>query len=173
MRDPISASRVKLLHPAVRQLFSDFITECENTLNVTLRVVQGLRTFEEQDAIYAQGRTKPGAIVTNARAGSSYHNYGLAVDLVELKDGQANWNFKYKLLQPIARKYGLTWGADWDNDGLTKADGDKDEHLVDMPHFQMTYGKRWQELLAMYKVKHFIADTRYVDFQRPERNALA
>lgn len=48
---------------------------------LTPRVTQALRTIEEQDAIYAQGRSKPGKIVTNAVGGSSWHNYGLAADI--------------------------------------------------------------------------------------------
>lgn len=151
------------MHPEVRTLFMDFINECEAATGATLRIVQGLRTIEEQDALYAQGRTKPGAIVTNARGGSSYHNYGLAIDLVEIRDGKPNWNFNYKLLQPVAKKYGLTWGADWDNDGKTKADGDKDEHLVDMPHFQINYGKNWRDLLALHNAGKFVYGTKYVD----------
>jgi hypothetical protein len=42
--------------------------------------VQGVRTFAEQDALYAQGRTRKGLRVTNAKGGQSYHNYGLAAD---------------------------------------------------------------------------------------------
>lgn len=42
--------------------------------------VSGLRSFVTQEALYVQGRTKPGDIVTWARPGLSYHNYGLATD---------------------------------------------------------------------------------------------
>lgn len=45
------------------------------------KVYSGLRTFKEQDALYAKGRTKPGGVVTKAKGGQSMHNYGLAVDL--------------------------------------------------------------------------------------------
>src|SRR6478736_3448878 len=98
MRDKISISRVQALHPTIRQDVKSFITEAEEALNITLRIVQGLRTIEEQDALYAQGRTIPGKVVTKAKGGSSYHNYGLAIDLVEIKDLKANWDFDYKKL---------------------------------------------------------------------------
>ena len=54
---------------------------------------QGFRTFALQDALYAQGRTTPGAIVTNAKGGQSPHNYGLAVDVTLLTPRGADWNY--------------------------------------------------------------------------------
>ena len=50
-------------------------------------ITDGFRTFAEQDAIFAQGRTKPGDIVTKARGGESNHNYGMACDLYPVIDG--------------------------------------------------------------------------------------
>lgn len=163
MNDKLSTTRIDQLHPKVRRVFISFIEEAESALGITLRIVQGLRTIAEQDALYAQGRTKPGQIVTNAKGGSSLHNYGLAIDLGQMLNGNINWSFNYNLLRPYAKKYGLTWGADWDGDGKTKAEGDKDEHLVDMPHFQLTFGFTWQQLLAKVQVKDFIPGTQYVN----------
>lgn len=150
MKDQISISRVKALHPAVRQKFEDFVTECEETTGATLRIVQGLRTIEEQDALYAKGRTTPGPKVTNARGGSSYHNYGLAIDLVEIKDGKANWNFAYEKLKPIAKKYGLTWGGDF-------------RSIVDKPHFEYSTGYPISALKGMIAAKKYIPGMKYVD----------
>jgi peptidoglycan L-alanyl-D-glutamate endopeptidase CwlK len=45
----------------------------------------GRRTMEEQTALYSLGRSAPGRIVTKAKAGESYHNYGLAFDWAPLK----------------------------------------------------------------------------------------
>lgn len=135
MKDPISIARVKLLHPAIREDVTNFITEAETALNVTLRIVQGLRTISEQNALYAQGRTVKGPKVTNAKGGSSYHNYGLAIDLVEMKSGKANWNFNYKALLPFANKYGFAWGGHF-------------KSIVDKPHFEKTFGYTWKQLLA-------------------------
>lgn len=149
MKDAISVTRLELLHPKVRGDFKNFIDASEAGLNVTLRIVQGLRTIEEQNALYAQGRTKPGAIVTNAKGGSSYHNYGLAIDLVEMKAGKANWEFNYKLLLPYAEKYGLTWGGSF-------------KSIKDQPHFEKTFGNNWKTLLAKYDAKNFIPGTKFV-----------
>lgn len=84
-----------------------------------LLVVSGLRTGAQQDALYAQGRTTPGHIVTNAKAGQSMHNYGLAVDIVPYLSGQTgalNWqaNTEQFLTMVTAMKaQGLVWGGDW------------------------------------------------------------
>lgn len=149
MRDKISETRIKLLHPAVREIFTQFIEEAEEALDVTLRIVQGLRTIDEQNALYAQGRTKPGNKVTNAKGGASFHNYGLAIDLVELKAGKANWNFKYELLLPFAQKYNLVWGGHF-------------KSIVDKPHFELTFGYGWKQLLEKHNKKQFISGTQYV-----------
>lgn len=162
MKDTISISRVELLHPAIREDVINFINDAEAGEDIILRIVQGLRTFKEQDDIYQQGRTKPGNIVTRAKAGSSYHNYGLAIDVVQMKDGKANWGYNYKKLRPYYIKYGFTWGADWDGDGKTKDEGDKDEHLIDMPHFEKTFGFNWRQLLEKHNKKDFIPGTEYV-----------
>lgn len=140
MRDTLSIERLQKLHPKVREVFKAFIEEAEKlNINTTLRIMQGLRTFAEQDVIYQQGRTKPGAIVTMAKPGYSYHNYGLAVDLCEL-DGQRNnvvdWKFNMGLLKGIAQKHGITWGGDF-------------KTIKDKPHFEISFGYSVEQLLAM------------------------
>ena len=84
------------VHPLVagkaRQLIEQAYKEGINVI-----ITQGLRTVEEQNELYAQGRTKPGKIVTNAKGGYSYHNYGLAFDFAVLNaDGSVNWNVNEK-----------------------------------------------------------------------------
>lgn len=98
------------------------------SLALTLEVTQGLRTFAEQDALYAKGRTKPGPIVTQARGGQSNHNYGLAVDLCPFVDGKPDWNAPFRLWLLIgnaARLYGLEWGGNW-------------KKFLDKPHVQLS-----------------------------------
>ncbi len=149
MKDNISISRLELLHPQVRYAFKTFIEECEKTFNITLRIVQGLRTIEEQNELYAQGRTKPGNIVTNAKGGSSFHNYGLAIDVVEIVNSKADWKCNYERLVPINKKYGLDWGGDF-------------KSIVDKPHFQKDCGFTIKQLLDKYNKKDFIQGTKYV-----------
>jgi peptidoglycan L-alanyl-D-glutamate endopeptidase CwlK len=85
MPDEVSINRLKLLHPAIRQDAIDAYNEAVRKTPVGVHpvIVQTLRTFEEQDLLYQKGRTRPGPIVTNARAGQGYHNYGLAIDFLQ------------------------------------------------------------------------------------------
>ncbi|MCM3736461.1 M15 family metallopeptidase [Bacillus cytotoxicus] len=91
-------------------------------------VAQGFRSFDEQDALYAQGRTKPGSIVTNARGGQSNHNYGVAVDLcLYTGDGSdVMWNVDGPFRRVIAamKAQGFKWGGDWTS-------------FKDYPHFEL------------------------------------
>ena len=80
MFDKITLDRIELMHPTIReQLKKDYLEINKNLpKGVRLRFTQTLRTIKEQDDLYAQGRTKKGKIVTNAKGGQSIHNYGLA-----------------------------------------------------------------------------------------------
>jgi D-alanyl-D-alanine carboxypeptidase len=151
MKDSHTVQAVTLLHPKVRDGFTGFINDAEGALDITIRMVQGLRTFAQQQAIYDQGRTKPGPVVTKAKAGQSYHNYGLAADIVpfhpDLKT--LDWEYNFKLLVPFAIKYGITWG------GLFPS--------PDRDHFENKFHHSWQELLQLYQDERFIAGTNYVD----------
>lgn len=95
-----------------------------------LLVVSGLRIACEQTALYSQGRTTPGHIVTNAPAGLSMHNYGLAVDVVPYLSGQSgalNWNDRtpqYQEMVTALKSQGLAFGGDW-------------VHFPDDDHFQL------------------------------------
>jgi peptidoglycan LD-endopeptidase CwlK len=99
---------------------------------IYLLVVSGLRTADEQNALYAIGRTVDldKDKVTNARAGESMHNYGLAVDVAPYTSGQTgaiNWDEKTAQFQSMVtalKAQGLAWGGDWD-------------HFKDYDHFQM------------------------------------
>ena len=102
MRDNISIQRVDLLHPKAKANFRKFIEDAESILNIKLRVTQGLRTFPEQQALYNQGRTSPGKKVTNAKPGQSYHNYGLAIDVVRMDGDKPDWGYDLSKLVPMA-----------------------------------------------------------------------
>lgn len=153
MKDELSIPRLNLLHPLVRDTFRGFIEDAETTLGIKLRITQGLRSFAQQNELYAQGRSqiqlslvglsfvtaKPTLPrVTNAKGGDSYHNYGLAVDLVNMINGTPDWNYDMELLLPIATKYGIDWGGLW-------------KSIKDRPHFQIIFGKSIGQLLAIYK----------------------
>ena len=92
---------------------------------ITIKVIAGLRTYEEQNGLFAQGRTNSGRIVTNARSGFSNHNFGIAFD-VGVFEG-ANYldeSPKYKAVGALGMDLGLEWGGNW-------------KTIVDEPHFQL------------------------------------
>jgi hypothetical protein len=93
-----------------------------------LTVQQGLRSYSQQQAIYAQGRTTPGSIVTNAPPGHSWHEFGLAVDVCpESLLSVSGWGAsdpKWTEIAVIGRGLGLYAGADFSH--------------PDRPHFQLT-----------------------------------
>jgi peptidoglycan L-alanyl-D-glutamate endopeptidase CwlK len=129
MLDAISTARLQLVSPSlaasIKQM--DVILSQEN---IVFRVTQGLRTCAEQNALYAQGRAAPGSIVTNAKGGESWHNYGVAVDLVPMdqEPPQPDWNIQHPVWQrmiTVGKSLGLYSGSDF-------------ACLKDWPHFQRT-----------------------------------
>lgn len=88
-----------------------FLASCADA-GADLLITCTLRSNEEQDSLYAQGRTKPGHIVTNAKAGQSAHQYGLAIDIVPMVDGKPDWNGTHPIWDTIGElgeAAGLTW----------------------------------------------------------------
>ena len=141
------------------QPFADQLRDLESRLSAAklpFNLFMGLRTFEDQDALYDQGRTKPGQIVTNARGGDSWHNYGLAADYV--LDGQTekpgiqwSWDIRADLnadrrndwlqMAEIAVSCGLEAGYFW-------------KKFPDAPHMQNRYGLTLAEIKEIYRTSH-------------------
>lgn len=136
--DKTTDNNINILHPKVIGYASDFINYCDREKNVKLRVYSSYRSIKEQNDLYAQGRTIDGKIVTNAKGGYSYHNYGLAIDLVEIKDGVALWkNERWLEIGSWGRSFGFEWGGDF-------------KKIKDNPHFQMSFGYTVQKLLRLH-----------------------
>ena len=98
----------------------------------TVRIISGTRTYEQQDALYAQGRTTPGPRVTNARGGQSNHNFGLAWD-IGIFDNSGRYvtqTYQYEALGPKIMGldlYPIEWGGNW-------------KSLKDYPHYEYGTG---------------------------------
>ncbi len=134
-----SNTRISTLHPLIREKAIEFINRAEKELGIKLRVTSALRTWSDQQKLYNQGRSAPGKIVTWASPGQSYHNYGLAFDVVEIKSGKALWNNpRWAEIGNLGKRLGFVWGGDW-------------KGKIDRPHFQMTFGKHHSELAVQYK----------------------
>lgn len=159
--DKVTLQRIEKLHPLVREEVKQIIKDCDEALagKAKVRVTQGLRSFEEQEKLYAIGRITLGKKVTNAKAGQSIHNYGLAVDICMMIDGKtASWDTAkdwdndkvadwYECVKIFA-KYGWEWGGNW-------------KTFKDLPHFEkkeILTEKRiiktsWRKLIKMKRDK--------------------
>lgn len=156
-----SSTRLIGLHPVVLAAVTALIERCY-ARGVSILITQGLRTIAEQNGLFAQGRTqaelnaaglssvkaqpdKPK--VTNAKGGTSYHNFGLAIDFaLLLPDGkQVSWDLKrdgdgdkvadWTEVVQEAKALGFEWGGDFVS-------------IKDAPHFQITFGMTTSQLRA-------------------------
>lgn len=157
-QDKTTLDRIELLHPAVREEAKAIYAEiCERlTGRAQCRFSHTLRTFAEQDALYAQ---KPK--ISNAKGGQSWHNYGLAIDVVLLlNDGKvASWDTvtdfdgdglsDWQEIVFVFGLYGWEWGGNWKN-------------FPDKPHFQKTFGLTISEALNRHNSGQVIAGTNYI-----------
>ncbi len=102
------------LLPPVKARAEKFITECAKEGEDVL-IYCTYRPNEEQDQLYAKGRTAPGKIVTNARGGDSLHNHRAAFDFVPMVNGKPAWSdeSRYKKCGLIAERCGLEWSGRW------------------------------------------------------------
>ena len=132
----INSRDLKDLDPYVAGLAKQFIAACKKQ-GIDLLVTSTYRDNESQNALYAQGRTKAGRIVTNAKAGQSFHNYRLAFDVVPIVNGKPQWNdFRtFQKIGAIGKSVGLDWAGDW-------------KTFKELAHFQWTGGLSLAQLKA-------------------------
>lgn len=125
-----SAATIANLDPIIRPYAEKLLVRAAKD-GIRLVVVSGYRSIAEQDKLYAQGRTDPGPKVTNAKGGSSWHNFALAFDVASIDEsGNIFWpndsSFWSKVGQ-LGKEVGLEWGGDWVD-------------FQDRPHFQYRGG---------------------------------
>ena len=110
--DPVNARAIAGLDPRLQDATRDFLN-LAHYFGTDLRIIQGYRSFEEQNKFYAQGRTTPGPKITNAKGGQSYHQYGLAFDVVVMQNGVPNWNVTVSpgIAWLATGIYGFDWGG--------------------------------------------------------------
>ena len=176
-KDKVTLDRIQLMHPDLRNEVNEIYNAISNALTgkAICRFAYTLRTIKEQNDLFALGRTKAnpagktakkpmGNIVTNAKGGQSYHNFGLAFDIVLLKDVKGNGKFDtaswetnidfdgdgkadWQEIVTICKQYGWEWGGDW--------------KFTDMPHFQKTFGFSVVSLNAKVQEGKVFAGTSY------------
>lgn len=99
------------LKSGFRELVTPWLADCE-AAGIDVLVTCTLRTGQDQAVLYAQGRTTPGPIVTNAKPGESAHNYGLGIDVVVMVHGKPDWSGTSPLwteIANLAQARGLQW----------------------------------------------------------------
>ncbi|WP_147535295.1 M15 family metallopeptidase [Bacillus marasmi] len=125
------------LHPVVEEKMNQLIEQAAGK-GISVVITDGFRSAEEQDRLYEKGRSSEGNIVTHARGGESYHNYGLAIDFaIKIPTGDILWDRQYDgnvngvadwtEVVTIAKELGFEWGGDWIN-------------FKDYPHLEMDFG---------------------------------
>lgn len=120
---------IEQLHPSIQRKARDFITGAIDH-GFNLRITSGYRSIADQNTLYAQGRTTPGKVVTNAKGGESFHNFGLAFDVFDTNKG---YNLDWNALASVAANYELEHG---------------DRGYVDLPHFQFRGGLSLSQVQA-------------------------
>ena len=150
--DARTEANLATLDPRVQVQFREFIAYAKDVaddfLDCDVKLISGHRTWKEQDALYAQGRTKPGRKVTNARGGQSNHNFGIAGDLGIFRRGdylddnaaRADAAFCDRIYRHLAKKaeaFGLEAGYNW--------------RTSDPPHFEVATGLTLAQKRAKYE----------------------
>lgn len=158
--DSVSRSRLNLVYPDLATRYLRMFHDVAKVTGRSVRVTEGLRTFQRQAALYAQGRTEPGPIVTNSMAGESLHHYGCAIDSCWMgKDpylerlGEDERRIIWSEYGRVARAHGFEWGGDW-------------KRPVDKPHIQLRYGYTSKEIREFYRVGGMTAVWASFDEQR-------
>lgn len=110
----INSRDLNELHPIVKLKAEEFLRKCKFA-GIDVIITSTYRDAESQNALYAQGRTTKGKIVTNAKAGQSWHNWRCAFDFVPIVNGKAMWNDTpmWERCGVIAESVGLEWAGRW------------------------------------------------------------
>jgi len=126
--DSRSAGNIATLRKDAQGKAREWLLKCLEA-GINVKIICGNRTYQEQDALYAQGRSTPGPRVTNAPAGYSWHNFGVAWDFVVFDaNGEPQWESPLmERCGKIAESFDLDWGGSWTT-------------FQDTPHIQLKTG---------------------------------
>lgn len=138
--DDRTEKNLSTLTAATQQVARKFMEAANKAVNhrgLVVKIISGTRTYEEQNTLFAQGRTRAGKIVTKARGGYSNHNFGVAFDIGVFDGGSYKGEHgAYKSLGPLGESCGLEWGGRW--------------KFCDEPHYQLP-GLNMAKLRAMHE----------------------
>ena len=147
----IDSRNVKDLHPAARERAQAWLTASKKA-GLDVMITCTYRDSEAQNRLYAQGRSKPGKIVTNARGGSSFHNWAVAWDFVVMRHGKPMWNDlkSFRAAGEIAEKLGCEWAGRW-------------KTFKELAHIQFTGGLTLRDLRAGKRPEPYTATKPVVE----------
>ncbi|MCL2357519.1 MAG: M15 family metallopeptidase [Defluviitaleaceae bacterium] len=136
----IDSRNIDDLHPALARGCRELIARMNRAGFSAVGVSSTLRDHAMQNHLFAQGRTRPGNIVTNARGGQSWHNWGLAFDIFQNIRGQ-EWNNPrfFETAGELWEEMGGEWGGRWVS-------------FRDTPHFQYTFGATLAQVQAGHRI---------------------
>ncbi|ATW24582.1 M15 family metallopeptidase [Candidatus Formimonas warabiya] len=150
--------QIELLHPELQEKCHQLLRLAKSK-GYDLLVTQTLRTKKEQDDLYAQGRTKPGKIVTWVSYPMSLHCWGVAFDIAVLLSGKVTWDTQhYDRIGPLGESLGLEWGGRWTN-------------FPDKPHFQLK-GFEAKRLVDLYRSPEVFTSS-YQEKEPQDKETLA
>lgn len=155
----ISSRNLDDLLPPVKAKALALIEACK-TVGIDLLITSTYRDLEAQSALYSQGRTAPGKVVTNARAGQSFHNYRVAFDVVPLRDGKPVWGASgadgdlWVAIGKLGEAQGMDWAGRW-------------THFRELPHFQFTGGLTLDDFRAGHTLAADVSMPAFLRKQAP------
>lgn len=121
-RTALNESRLRGIKPEFAVKVKKLIDAFEARYPESIVIACGNRSLKEQAVLYSKGRTVKGTIVTRAKPGWSYHNYGVAVDMYPTRNKELAVDLLDEL-GAMAKDFGITWGGTWST-------------FIDYPHFQ-------------------------------------
>ena len=133
----LNSRDINLLRPDVAANCRKWVERCK-AAGLNVLVTQTVRDKEYQESLYAQGRTKPGSIVTNGRT-PTFHadTAGLAFDFCKNVKGHEYDDIDFfKKAAAIAKEMGFSWGGDW-------------KSFVDRPHIQWDNSGEWTSSMIL------------------------
>lgn len=154
--DARSDKQIRSLEAPVGEAARQFILQARANWG-DVRITDGYRTYEEQNAKYAQGRTAPGRKVTNVAAGNSNHNFAVAFDIGVFTvrnhhDCYLDESHVYDLAGPLGKSFGLAWGGDWHNP-------------VDKPHYEWPHGFKMSQLRELHRLGASVTYSAFISQQ--------
>lgn len=152
-----------IVYPPILPIINRIKQDCPRVVSQQIKITESFRSRKTQEARYNQGRSKPGKIVTNAKPGQSWHEYGLAVDVCFLgpdpyleglkQSNEKRFTDAWNKFGELVIAYGFTWGGNF-------------KLIKDMPHIEMTFGLTIHEAQELYRYGGVQGVWTYIDQMR-------